>query len=90
MLLSQMPSTEVLDTAREKAGEIQHELEVASAELGLTHGALHRNLPPQQKTGDVAWALEQNAAVERKIQQAAEDLEKVQDLIDEARTGTDG
>ena len=89
--MSQQPPThEVLETAREKIDELQSELEVASAELGLTHGALERNLPAQQKTGDVAWAIAQNAAVERKVQQAAEELEEVQDLLEQARTGTPG
>ena len=71
--------------AREKTDQVQRELEVASAELGLTHDALDRHIPPEVKQGDVAWAIEQNAALERKVQQAAEDLEEVTDLLEQAQ-----
>jgi hypothetical protein len=80
------PNAQPLDTARAKTDEVQRELEVASAELGLTHGALERHLPPEQKKkGDIAWAIRQNAVLERKVQQAAEDLEEVTELLDQAR-----
>ena len=68
-------------------GQVQRDLEVASAELGLAHGALQRELPPQVKTGDVAWAIEQNEAVERKVQQAAEELEEVTELLHQVQGG---
>jgi len=83
--MSQSPKHPKLAQAREKTGQVQRDLEVASAELGLTHGALKRELPPQVKTGDVAWAIEQNEVLERKVQQAAEDLEEVTDLLHEAQ-----
>ncbi len=85
--MQQMPAQpqQTLDTAKAMAGEVQQELEVASAELGLAHGALERELPPQAKTGDVAWAIAQNAALERKVQQAAEDLEQVAELLEQAK-----
>lgn len=74
-----------IEAARSKTEQVQRELEVASAELGLTHGALERELPPQAKKGDVAWAIRQNAALERKMQQAAEELEHVTELLDQAQ-----
>ena len=70
--MSQMPPDRKLEEARERTGQVQRELQVASAELGLAHGALERQLPPQAKTGDVAWAIRQNEALERKVQQAAD------------------
>jgi len=73
-----------IEAARRRTRKVQQELEVASAELVLTQGALHRHLPPAVKQGDVAWAMEQNAAVERKVNQAAEDLEQVQELLTQA------
>ena len=73
-----------VEEAKSKTQEVQRELEVASAELGLTHGALEREIPPEVKKGDVAWAIRQNAELERKVQQAAEDLEEVHDLLDQA------
>ena len=77
-------STEI-EAARTKTEQVQRDLEVASAELGLTHGALERELPPEAKKGDVAWAIRQNAELERKVQQAAEDLEQVAELLDQAQ-----
>ena len=37
--------------------------------------------------GGVGWAIAQNAAVERKVRQAAEDLEEVNELLEQARAG---
>jgi len=38
-------SIQHIEQARARTEEVQRELEVASAELGLTHGALQRELP---------------------------------------------
>lgn len=77
-----------IEKAKQKTGEVQRELEVASAELGLTNGALERKIPPDVKEqGDVAWAIKQNAQLERKVQQAAEDLDEVTELLDQAKDG---
>jgi hypothetical protein len=74
-----------LEEARAKTDQVQRDLEVASAELGLTHGALERELPHQVKQGDVAWAIEQNAVLEQKVQQAAEELEQVTELLEQVQ-----
>ena len=75
-----------IEPARNKTVEVQRELEVASAELGLAHGALEREVPQTIKQkSDVAWAIRQNAELERKVQQAAEDLEHVTELLEQAR-----
>lgn len=87
--MSQVPQNPI-DEARNRTDQVQRDLEVASAELGLTHGALERELPPQAKTGDVAWAIEQNKALERKVQQAAEELEEVTELLEQATGPTGG
>jgi hypothetical protein len=79
--MTQLPTNPKVEEARARTGEVQRELEVASAELGLTHGALERELPPQVKTGDVAWAIEQNEVIERKVRQAADELEEVTELL---------
>jgi len=86
--MSLPPSHEQLEAAKSKTEEVQRDLEVASAELGLTHGALQRELPPEVKTGDVAWAIHQNAVLERKVQQAAEELEHVTELLEQAQAGS--
>lgn len=74
-----------LDEARTRTDAVQRDLAVASAELGVTNGALERHLPPEVKQGDIAWAMAQNAEIERKVQQAAEELEEVTELLDQAR-----
>jgi hypothetical protein len=75
-----------IEVAKTKTEEVQRELEVASAELGLTHGALERELPQSVKQkNDVAWAIRQNAELERKVQQAAEDLERVTELLEQVQ-----
>lgn len=78
-----------LEEAREKTEQVQQDLQVASAELGLTHDALDRHLPAEQRNGDVAWAIEQNAALEKRVQQAAEDLEQVTELLERATAAAD-
>jgi hypothetical protein len=83
----QVPSHPKLDQAKSRTEEVQRDLEVASAELGLTHGALERELPAHVKKGDVAWALKQNAILERKVQQAAEELEEVNELLEQVQSG---
>jgi hypothetical protein len=72
-----------LDHARSKTAKVQRELQVAGAELGLAHEALDRELPPEVKQGDVAWAIGQNAAVEQKLEEAAEELQVVGELLAE-------
>jgi hypothetical protein len=83
--MNQVPSHPALDEARSRTDQVQHDLEVASAELGLTHGALERELPPHAKKGEVAWAIHQNKVLERKVQEAAEELEEVTELLEQAK-----
>ena len=83
--MSQVPSRKHIEAARTKTDQVQRDLEVASAELGLTHGALERGLPPEAKHGDVAWAIHQNRVLEKKVQQAAEELEEVTELLEQAQ-----
>ncbi len=70
-----------LELARTKAGKVQRDLEIATAELGLAHDALDRHLPPADRAGDVAWAIDQNAVVEQKLEVATEELEEVTGLL---------
>ena len=82
--MSQLP-TQQIEAAKNRTDKVQQELEVASAELGLTHGALDRSLPPEVRKGDVAWAIAQNKILERKVQQAAEELEEVTELLEQVQ-----
>jgi hypothetical protein len=74
-----------LQEARAKTEQVQRDLEVASAELGLAHGALDRNLPPEERSEELDWAITQNAELERKVQEAAVELEEVTELLDKAQ-----
>jgi hypothetical protein len=74
-----------LDEAKDRADRVQEDLRVAGAELGLAHEALERHVPPEAKQGDVAWAIGQNAAVGRKLGEAAEELEEVTELLQEEK-----
>ena len=70
--------------AREKTSEVREQLEVASAELGLTNEVLEQSLPDSVKrTSDVQRALSQNGAIEEKVQEAADELQVVSDLLAE-------
>lgn len=72
-----------IDQAREKTEEVQQGLEVASAELHLTNTALGQHLPDDALHSDVERALAQNVAVEGKVQEAAQDLEAVTNLLEQ-------
>lgn len=72
-----------IETVREKTQSIQQELEVAGAELHLTNAALESQLPHDVRNGEVGKALEQNAAVEEKVVEAAEDLQAMSQLLEE-------
>jgi hypothetical protein len=84
--MTRMPPSPI-EAAKSKNDQVQRDLEVASAELGLTHGALDRELPHEVKKGDVAWAIKQNKELEKKVQQAAEELEEVNELLEQAQGG---
>ena len=72
-----------IEHARDKTSEVRQDLEVAEAELHLTNTALHRSLPETHKKGDVGRALAHNAEIEGKVQEAAEELAVVTELLEE-------
>ena len=82
--MSQLP-TQQIEAAKNRTDKVQQELQVASAELGLAHGALDRSIPASVKKGDVAWAIAQNKILERKVQRAAEELEEVTEMLEQAQ-----
>lgn len=69
--------------AKAKTEQVKEELDIAGAELHLSNTALGRSLPPDQKKGDVGKALDQNAVVEEKVIDAAEELHNVKELLEE-------
>ncbi|MEJ5991257.1 hypothetical protein WG902_14740 [Ramlibacter sp. PS3R-8] len=77
--------TQHIEAAKNRTDKVQQDLEVASAELGLTHGALDRAIPADARHGDIGWAIAQNQILERKVQRAAEELEEVTELLEQAQ-----
>jgi hypothetical protein len=72
-----------IEQARDQTAEVRQDLQVAEAELHLTNTALHRSLPETHKRGDVGRALAQNSEIEAKVQEAAEELAVVTELLEE-------
>ena len=72
-----------LHRARRKTSAVRAKLEVASAELGLTNLVLGKQLESVKRSSDVQRALNQNEAIEEKVQEAADELKVVTDLLDE-------
>jgi hypothetical protein len=78
------PSGRPLYRAREKTGRIQRDLAVAGAELELTNIVLDERLPESVKrSSDVQRALTQNGVIEEKVQEAADELQVVTELLEE-------
>jgi hypothetical protein len=70
--------------ARQKTRAVREQLEVVSAELGLTNTVLGQSLPDNVKSSsEVQRALSQNEAIEEKVQEAANELQVVSDLLQE-------
>lgn len=70
--------------ARQKTNAVREQLEVASAELELSNAVLGHNLPDSVKrSSEVRRALSQNEAIEGKVQEAADELQVVSDLLQE-------
>jgi hypothetical protein len=68
--------------ARTKTQKVKDALEVAGAELALTHEVLTDALPDEaMKDAVVARALDQNLEVEAKVQNAADELAAVTKLL---------
>lgn len=81
---ARMPGqSRTLIQAKAKTEQVKEDLHVAGAELHLSSTALGRNLPEEQKQGDVRKALEQNAVIEEKVIGAAEELHDVKELLEE-------
>lgn len=70
-----------IQQAKNKTREVRQELELAGAELQLTTTILERELPPQQKVGDLRKAIDQNGAVAANVAEAAEELAEVEALL---------
>jgi hypothetical protein len=72
-----------ITTAQRKTARIRKQLKVAHAELNLTNEVLEKQLPASVKQGEVGTALAQREAIEEKVEEAAQELSAVHQLLDE-------
>jgi len=72
-----------IEHAKDRTEAVSQDLHLASAELHLSNTALERHLPREARQGDVGQALVQNARTEAKVQEAAQELAHVTELLEE-------
>lgn len=74
-----------IEQAAAKTSQIQQDLAVAEAELNLTNTVLGRARADdsRERAADVKKAVRQNAAIEEKVGEAAEELQEVNELLQE-------
>lgn len=82
-----LTATALAAAAGKKTVQVQRQLKSAEVELQSSNAALLKALPANVR-GEVAEALQHNAAAEEKVHEAAEDLEVVKELLSEAEPGT--
>ena len=78
-------SSKILSAAIEKTDHVQGELNDAAVALNGTNAVLSGPLSIAQSASAVAGAVEQNIAAEAKVQDAAQELESVKDMIKTAQ-----
>jgi hypothetical protein len=86
--MTNLPNTQskkILGEAIARTDEIQEELQDAAQAIGGTNAALSGPLSTAQAVAAVASALKDNLAAESKVHEAAQDLETVKDLIEDAQ-----
>ncbi|HUR87706.1 MAG TPA: hypothetical protein VMZ74_01335 [Ramlibacter sp.] len=82
--LANKASAKILNRALKKTEQVQQDLGVAATELGETNDALSGAMSRAQAIAAIAGAVEQNRTVETKVQDAADDLDAVKDLLKDA------
>jgi hypothetical protein len=86
--MTNLPNTQskkILGEAIARTDEIQEELQDAAQAIGGTNAALSGPLSTAQAVAAVASALKDNLAAESKVHEAAQDLETVKELIEDAQ-----
>jgi hypothetical protein len=78
-------STRILTDAIAKTDEVQEELHDAAQALSGANAVLSSPLSNAQAASAVAGAVKQNIAAESKVESAAQELESVKELIQEAQ-----
>lgn len=78
-------SAKILTDAIIKTDQVQGELHDAAEALGVANAVLSSPLSTAQAASAVAGAVQQNIAAESKVESAAQELESVKELIQEAQ-----
>jgi phosphoglycerate-specific signal transduction histidine kinase len=72
-----------IEQAKDLNAKVAQDLEVAGAELHLNNTVLDRHLPEASHPDELQRALNQNVALEEKVQDAAADLAEATGLLQE-------
>jgi hypothetical protein len=78
-------AAKILSEAIDKTDQIQDELKDAASALNGTNTMLSGPISTAQAVSAVAGAVRQNILAEAKVQDAAQDLESVKELIEDAQ-----
>lgn len=78
-------AAEILTEAIHKTDEVQDDLNEAAQALGNANAVLSSPISASQAVAAVADAVQQNIAAETKVQDAAQELDAVKELIQEAQ-----
>jgi len=78
-------SARILSEAISKTDHVQEELQDAAQALSGTNAVLSGPISTAQAVSAVAGAVKQNMAAESKVQDAAQELESVKELIQDAQ-----
>jgi hypothetical protein len=78
--VSNVPNIEI---ARAKVEIVKDDLQIAGAELHLSNMSLIKHLPEPEKKGDVLKALQRNAVVKDRVDESAEELANITELLEE-------
>lgn len=78
-------AAKILTTAIDKTEKVQDDLNHAARDLNTTNMLLSGSMSTVQAIAAVAGAVKQNVAAETKVQEAAEELEVVKDMLKDAQ-----
>jgi hypothetical protein len=78
-------SATILADAIQKTDRVQDELEEAAGVLNVTNAVLSQSMSTAQAVAEMARAAKQNVAAEAKVQGAAEELENVKEMLQDAQ-----
>lgn len=70
-----------LSSVLEKTETVQELVEQSADELLIVNAVLKKNIPDEERDGDIAQALDMSSDMEEKLQQSAAELAQVNDAL---------